>query len=65
MCQCVRLMRKQFKDVCVCVFQTVFPVLAHAGRKVGQFIRPFNPLSAKPIIWVLLLLFYSIIYSYI
>lgn len=51
--------------VCVRVFQTVLPVLAHAGRKVGQFIRPFNPLSAKPIIWVLLLLFYSTIYSYI
>lgn len=48
MCQYVRLMRKQFKDVCF--LNTAFPVPTYASRKVGQFVRLINPLNAKPII---------------
>lgn len=52
MCQYVRLMRNQFKDVCV-FSNTVFPVPTCVSRKVGHFVRVINPLSAKPLIFII------------
>lgn len=40
---------------CECAFQTVFPVSAHESRKLGQFVRLINHLSAKSIICFFLL----------
>lgn len=69
MCQCVRLLGKWFKDVCVWYSNTALSLSTHGSRKLGQCARLINCLSTRsaivffPFHLLVVLLVYVMFYS--
>lgn len=63
MCQCVRLLGKWFKDVCVWYSNTALSLSTHGSRKLGQCARLINCLSTRSaIVFFFLLLVVLLVY---